>query len=106
MPLVTGVLIPLGLTAAASAKDPGIHLKNFSSGTTTLIRSSAEMKNIMKIVKSLEDSSLLIKDVTKITENKTKKQRGGYFGMLLDILGTRLVRNMLAGKESFELEME
>ena len=58
-PLAKSVLIPLGLTAAASATDAGIYKKILGSGnTTTLIISNDEMKDI-KIVKSLEDSSLL-----------------------------------------------
>ena len=54
------VLIPLGLTLAASATDAGIHKKMFGSGFTTLIFSNEEMNDIMKIVKSLDESGLLI----------------------------------------------
>ena len=57
-PLAKSVLIPLGLTAAASAADAGIHKKILGSGTTTLIISNDEMKDIIKIVKCLEDSGL------------------------------------------------
>ena len=45
------VLIPLGLTAEASAADAEIHKKNLGPGTSTLIISNEEMENIMKIVK-------------------------------------------------------
>ena len=55
-PLAKSVLIPLGLTAAASAADAGIHKKILGSGTTTLIISNDEMKDIIRIVKSLEYS--------------------------------------------------
>ena len=55
-PLAKSVLIPLGLTAAASAADPGIHKKILGSGKTTLIISNDEMKDIIKIVKSIDDS--------------------------------------------------
>ena len=48
------VLIPLGLTAAASAADAGIHKKILGSGTTTLIISNEEMNDIMKIFKYLK----------------------------------------------------
>ena len=55
-PLVKSVLIPLGLTAAA---DAGIHKKILGSGhNTTLIISNDKMNDILKIVKSLEDSGL------------------------------------------------
>ena len=63
-PLAKSVLIPLGLTAAASAADAGIHKKILGSGDmTTLIISNDEIGDIIKIVKSLEDSGLLIKEV-------------------------------------------
>ena len=59
-PLAKSVLIPLGLTAAASAADAGIHKKILGSGhnnnTTTLIISNNEKEGIIKIVESLEDS--------------------------------------------------
>ena len=51
-PLAKSVLIPLGLTPAASATDAAVHRKMFVSGTTTLIISNEEMNDIMKIVKS------------------------------------------------------
>ena len=49
-PLAKSVLIPFGLTAAASAADAAIHKKMFGSGMTTLIISNEEMNDIMKIV--------------------------------------------------------
>ena len=63
------VLIPLGLTAAESATDAAIYKKMFGSGTTALIISNEEMNDIMKIVKSLEESGLLIKDVSETIKN-------------------------------------
>ena len=39
-PLAKGVLIPVGLTDAASAADAGIHKNILGSGTTTLIISN------------------------------------------------------------------
>ena len=59
-PLAKSFLIPLGLIAAASAADAGIHKKILGPGSTTLIISNEGMEDIMKIVKSLEDSDLLI----------------------------------------------
>ena len=53
-PLAKSVLIPLGLTAAASAADAGIRKKFLGSGTTTLIISNDEIEDIIKIVKSIE----------------------------------------------------
>ena len=51
-PLAKSVLIPFGLTPAASATDAAVHRKMFVSGTTTLIIPNEEMNDIMKIVKS------------------------------------------------------
>ena len=57
------VLIPIGLTAAASATS--IYEKMFGSRTTTLKISNEEMNDIMKIVKSLERSELFLTGVSK-----------------------------------------
>ena len=56
-PLTKSVLTPLGLTAAAA--DTGIFEKIHESDLTALIISKLVMEDIMKIVKSLEDSGLL-----------------------------------------------
>ena len=71
-PLAKNVLIPLGLTAAASATDAIIHKKRFGSGTTILIISNDEMNDINKIIKSLEEAGLLIKAVSETIKNKAK----------------------------------
>ena len=71
-PLAKSVLIPLGLTAAASAADAGIHKKILGSGTTTLIISNNEMENIIKIVKSFQDSGLLLKGINDTIQNEAK----------------------------------
>ena len=63
-PLAESILIPLGLTVVALATDAVICKKMFGSGTTTLIISNEEINNITKIVKSLEESGLLIKGVS------------------------------------------
>ena len=72
-PLTKSDLIPLGLTAAASTADAGIYKKILGSGTTTLTISNDETEDIMKIVKSLEDSGLLLKGVSEIIQNEAKK---------------------------------
>ena len=53
------------------------------------------MEDIIKIVKSLEDSGLLLKGVTKIVQNEIKEQKGGFFSMLLGTLGACLLGNLL-----------
>ena len=60
------------LTAAASAADAGIHKKILGSGTTTVIISNGKVEGIMKIAKSLEDSGLLLKGVSKTIQNEVK----------------------------------
>ena len=61
-PLAKSVLILLGLTAAASAADAGIHTKILGSGNnTTLMISNKDIDDLIKIVKPLEDSGFLLK---------------------------------------------
>ena len=72
-PLVKSVLIPLELTAASSAADAGIHKKFLGSGhNKTLIISNDEMEDILKIVKSLENSGLLLEGVSETINNEAK----------------------------------
>ena len=98
-PLAKSVLFPLGLTTAASAADAGIHKKILGSGnTTTLIISNDEMENIIKIVKSFENSGLLLKGVTETVQNEIKEQKGRFLSMLLGTLGASLLGNILTGK--------
>ena len=74
-PLAKSVLIPLQLTAAVLATEAAIQKKLFGSGMTTLIISTEEMNDIMKTVKSLEESGLLIKGVSKTIKNEAKEQK-------------------------------
>ena len=97
-PLAKSVLIPLGVTAAASAADAGIHKKILGSGNTTLIISNDEIEDIIKIIKSLEYSGLLLKGVTETAQNEVKEQKGGFLSMLLGTLGASLLGNLLTGK--------
>ena len=47
------------------------------SGTTTLVISNDEMNDIIKIVKSLENSGVLLKGVSEtIQQHEAKEQRG------------------------------
>ena len=94
-PSAKSILIPLGLTQAASAADPE---KRLGSWTTTLIIWNDEMKDIIKIVKSLEDSGLSLKEFSEIIHHEVKEQNRGFLSMLLGTLGESLLRNMLAGK--------
>ena len=65
---------------------------------STLTILNGEMNDIMKIVKSLEESSLLIKGVSETIKNEAKEQKGEFFGMLLGTLGASVLGNLVAGK--------
>ena len=52
----------------------------------------------MKIVKSLEESGLLIKGVSETIKNEAKEQKAGFLRMLLGTLGASLLGNLLTGK--------
>ena len=69
-----------------------------SGNKTTLIISDTEMEDIIKIVKSLEDSGLILKGVTEAVQNELKEQKGEFLSMLLSTLSASLLRNILAGK--------
>ena len=63
---------------------------------TTLIISNDEMDDILKIVKSLEDSGVLLKCVRETIQTEAKEQRGGFFSMLLGTLGASLLGDILS----------
>ena len=94
-PLAKSVLISLGLSAATSETGAAIQKNIYSTGTTILKISNEELNNIMKIVKSLENSGLLIKGVNETIQNgglnNAKKQKGGFLFMLLQNLGASLL---------------
>ena len=104
-PSAKSVLIPLGLTAAASAAGAGIHKKILGSVNrhsssalhTTLIISNDDINDIIKIIKSLEDSGLLLKVVTETVQNEVKEQKGGFLSALLGTLGAGLLGDLLIG---------
>ena len=116
-PLAKKVLIPLGLTsaAAAAAADAGIHKKILGSAhrpsssashnnNTIRIISNDETGNIIKIVTSLEDSSLLLKGTAETVQKEVKQQKGGFLSMLLGTLGASLLGNLLTGKGIYKAE--
>ena len=97
MPLAKNVLAPLGLTAAMSAIDGSIQKKIHGSGVKLIIEEE-DMQDIIKIIKELENSDILLKGVSKTIENEIKGQRGGFLSMLLGTLGASLLGNLLTGK--------
>ena len=94
LPLAKNVLAPLGLTAAMSAIDGSIQKKIHGSGVKLIIEQE-NLKDIMKIIKALENSGILLKGVSKTIKNETKEQRGGFLSMLLATLGASLLGNLL-----------
>ena len=93
-PLAKSVLIPLGLSWGMSPADAVIqnkiyglgHHSNLASRTTALIISNEEMEDIMKIIKSLEESGLLIKAISKKNKNEAKKTKNEVaFNVIRDI---------------------
>ena len=82
----------------ASATDAAIHKKMLEYGFTTLIISNEEMNDILNIVKSLEESGLLIEGISETIKNEAKEQKGGFLRMLLGTLRASLLGNLLAGK--------
>ena len=97
-PSAKSVLIPLVLTAMASAVVAAIYKKMFRSGFKTLVISNEEMNHVMKIVKSLEESRLLIKGVSKKIKNKVEEQKGGFLEMFLGTSDASLLENLLTGE--------
>ena len=61
---------------------------------TTLIISNDQIHDIIKIVKSLADSGLLMKGVTETAQNEQKEQKGGFLRMLLGTLAASLIGNL------------
>ena len=97
LPLAINVLAPLGLPAAMSAIDGSIQKKIHRSGVKLIIEQK-DMNDIIKIIEALENSGILLKEVSKTIENETKEQRGGFLSMLLDTLGASFLGNLLTGK--------
>ena len=56
------------------------------------------MQDLLKIVKSLEDTGILLDGIAKTVENEVKEQKGRFLSVLLGTPGARLLGNMLAGR--------
>ena len=93
------VLIPLGLTAAASETNVAIHKKMFESGVTTSIILNEEM-NIMRIVQTFKESGLSIQGVSQTIKYKAKEQKGGFIGILLGTLVASYLGDLLTGSNN------
>ena len=96
-PLAKSVLLPLQCSAGMSAADEAIQKKIYGSGSTALIISNDEMEDIMKIVKLIEESGLLIKWISETIKNEGKIQKGGFISMLLQTLAASMLGSALKG---------
>ena len=81
-----------------SAIDGSIQKKTHGSGVKLIIEQE-DMNNIMKIIKALENSGILLKGVSKAIKNETKEQKGGFLSMLLGTLGASLLGNLLSDRK-------
>ena len=63
-----------------------------------MIISNDEINDLIKIVKSLEGTGLLLKGVTEMVQNEVKEQKGRFLSMLLGTLGASLLGHILSGK--------
>ena len=101
-PLSQSILIPSGLTAEASSVDAGIHKKILGSvNMTTLIISNDEIEGIIKIVKSLEYSGLLLKGVNETVQNEVKEQDS----CKINRAGEGIVRASYGNKMDFQYRL-
>ena len=93
-PLITGGLLLMKNVLTLLAKSILAQL-----GTTTLVFSNEDLNDIIKIVKSLEESFLLIKGVSATVENEVKEQKDRFLGMLAAMLPASLLGSALTGKD-------
>ena len=65
-------MVPIGSTAAALVADVAFQEKIHRQKKKKQIISDEEMKNIMKMAKSLEETTLIMKSVSETIENESK----------------------------------
>ena len=56
------------------------------------------MKDLIKIITTVEEHGILLKGISKKIKNEAKEQKGGFLSMLLGTLGASLLGNLLTGK--------
>ena len=94
-------MLPFVLTTGMAATDAAVQKKTFVSGTTALIISNKKMEDIMKIVKTFEESDLLTESISETIKNEVKEQKRPIFSnfpMLLGILAPSLLGSALTGR--------
>ena len=73
--------------------------KNHGSRITALIISNEEMEGIVKLVKFLEESRLLIKGYNETIKNEGKEEKEGFLHIILGRLAASISGNAITGKE-------
>ena len=96
-PLSKNVLLPFKLTAGLLLTGTAVQKKIFESGMKALIISNEEMKHIIKIVKSPEESGLLIKRGGEMIEKEVKEQKVIFIPMFIGTLAACVLGNILRG---------
>ena len=76
-----------------------IQKKIYASGATALIISNEEIEDIIKMVKSLDKSGLLIKVISETTKNEAKGPKAGFLTMLLWTLAASILGNAYQEEE-------
>ena len=74
------------------------------TGARALIISNDEMEDMMKIVKSLEESGLSLKRVGETIQKEVKEQKGGFVSLLLCTLDCSLLENLLTGNGTIRVD--
>ena len=97
-PWCKSVSLPLGLSAGMSAANAAIQKKIHGSRTRALIISNEEMEDIIKIVKSFEESGLPVKGISEAIKNKAEELKRGFLPMLLGTIDVSLLGSTLTGK--------
>ena len=81
-----------------SAADAAVQKKIYRSGTTALIISNEKMEDIIKIVKSFEESGLIIKGISETIKNDAKEPKGGFLPISLGTLAASVLGSALTGR--------
>ena len=94
LPLMKSILTPL-------AKNVLILFELIAAVTSdaALIISNEEMEDITKIIKSFEESGLLIKEISETIKKEAKEQKDGFLPLLLGTLAASILGNTLQGEE-------
>ena len=104
LPLLKSAIKPLcllKLTAASSAINVGVEINIYRSGPVTiLIVSNNDIQGNLEMVKSLEDSGVLLKGLPETIHNDVSEEKGSFLSMLLGTLGTSLLGDLLTKKLS------